>query len=166
MKPKIKTGISAIMIIGWIFAGLGSVFLIMGILFLTQSGKEEAFKMLGLIFGGTGLFFFLIGVIFLILHYNNKSSLKKIVDNGYYIMAEISNIDMNYNVNVNGRCPYVIYARYQDMNGCIHTFHSRNIFFYPAGMMKNNMVKIYTRPDNFKKYYMDVDEILPEVQMH
>ena len=51
MKPKIKTGISAIMIIGWIFAGLGSVFLIMGILFLTQSGKEEAFKMLGLIFG-------------------------------------------------------------------------------------------------------------------
>ena len=66
MKPKIKTGISAIMIIGWIFAGLGSVFLIMGILFLTQSGKEEAFKMLGLIFGGTGLFFFLIGVIFLI----------------------------------------------------------------------------------------------------
>lgn len=37
---------------------------------------------------------------FLILHYNNKSSLKKIVDNGYYIMAEISNIDMNYNVNV------------------------------------------------------------------
>lgn len=110
MKPKIKTGISAIMIIGWIFAGLGSVFLIMGILFLTQSGKEEAFKMLGLIFGGTGLFFFLIGVIFLILHYNNKSSLKKIVDNGYYIMAEISNIDMNYNVNVNGRCPYVIYA--------------------------------------------------------
>lgn len=32
--------------------------------FLTQSGKEEAFKMLGLIFGGTGLFFFLIGVIF------------------------------------------------------------------------------------------------------
>ena len=140
MKPKIKTGISAIMIIGWIFAGLGSVFLIMGILFLTQSGKEEAFKMLGLIFGGTGLFFFLIGVIFLILHYNNKSSLKKIVD--------------------------VIYARYQDMNGCIHTFHSRNIFFYPAGMMKNNMVKIYTRPDNFKKYYMDIDEILPEVQMH
>ena len=52
------------------------------------------------------------------------------------------------------------------MNGCIHTFHSRNIFFYPAGMMKNNMVKIYTRPDNFKKYYMDIDEILPEVQMH
>ena len=145
MKPKIKTGINAIMIIGWIFAGLGSVFLIMGILFLTQSGKEEAFKMLGLIFGGTGLFFFLIGVIF---------------------MAEISNIDMNYNVNVNGRCPYVIYARYQDMNGCIHTFHSRNIFFYPAGMMKNNMVKIYTRPDNFKRYYMDIDEILPEVQMH
>lgn len=48
MKPKIKTGISAIMIIGWIFAGLGSAFLIMGILFLTQSGKEEAFKMLGL----------------------------------------------------------------------------------------------------------------------
>ena len=94
MKPKIKTGISAIMIIGWIFAGLGSVFLIMGILFLTQSGKEEAFKMLGLIFGGTGL------------------------------------------------------------------------FFYPAGMMKNNMVKIYTRPDNFKRYYMDIDEILPEVQMH
>ena len=82
MKPKIKTGISAIMIIGWIFAGLGSVFLIMGILFLTQSGKEESFKILGLIFGGTGLFFFLIGVIFLILHYNNKSSLKKIVDNG------------------------------------------------------------------------------------
>lgn len=58
MKPKIKTGISAIMIIGWIFAGLGSVFLIMGILFLTQSGKEEVFKILGLIFGGTGLFFF------------------------------------------------------------------------------------------------------------
>ena len=29
MKPEVKTGISAIMIIGWIFAGLGSVFLIM-----------------------------------------------------------------------------------------------------------------------------------------
>ena len=85
--------------------------------------------MLGLIFGGTGLFFFLIGVIFLILHYNNKSSLKKIVDNGYYIMAEISNIDMNYNVNVNGRCPYVIYARYQ----WLHPYISQPQHFLLSG---------------------------------
>lgn len=39
-------------------------------------------------------------------------------------------------------------------------------FLLSGGKMKNNMVKIYTRPDNFKKYYMDIDEILPEVQMH
>lgn len=166
MKPEVKTGASAILIIGWIFSAIGAVFLILGIIFLAQMNKAEAFKMLGFTFGGTGLLFFLLGLIFLILYYTKKNKLKKIIENGYYIMAEISNIDMNYNVNVNGRCPYVIYARYQDMNGCIHTFHSRNIFFYPAGMMKNNMVKIYTRPDNFKKYYMDIDEILPEVQMH
>lgn len=166
MKPEVKTGASAILIIGWIFSAIGAVFLILGIIFLAQMNKAEAFKMLGFTFGGTGLLFFLLGLIFLILYYTKKNKLKKIIENGYYIMAEISNIDMNYNVNVNGRCPYVIYARYKDMNGCIHTFHSRNIFFYPAGMMKNNMVKIYTRPDNFKNYYMDIDEILPEVQMH
>lgn len=165
-RIKIPFAGTAVKIVLLVFGILGIVFSTLGGLFIAFRAEEEDLGTIGAIFAIIGSAFLLVCVILLIISFGRKKKLERIIENGYYIVAEIGDIVQNYNVRVNGRFPYVITARYQDSTGCIHTFRSKNIFYNPVGIMTNNMVKIYTRPDNFKLYYMDINEILPEVKMH
>lgn len=163
---KIPFAGTAATIVMSVFGGMGAIFSILAGFFIAYREAEEDLGLVGIIFAIIGSAFLLVCMIILIISFSRKKKLERIVENGYYIIAEIGDIVQNYSINVNGRSPYVITARYQDSTGCIHTFRSRNIFYNPVGIMTNNMVKIYTRPDNFKLYYMNINEILPEVKMH
>lgn len=165
-KRKIPFAGMTVIILLSIFALMGIIFSTMGGIFLAFRAEEEELGRVGIIFVILGLAFLLVCTILLIISFGRKKKLERIIENGYYIVAEIGDIVQNYNVNVNGRFPYIITARYQDSTGCIHTFRSKNIFYNPVGIMTNNMVKIYTRPNNYKLYYMAIHEILPEVKMH
>lgn len=165
-KVKIPFAGTAGIIFLSVFAPIGIIFSTLGGIFIAFHAENEDLGRVGIVFIILGLVFLLVCVILLIILFNRKKKLEQIIENGYYIVAETGDIILNYNVSVNGRCPYIITASYQDSMGCIHTFRSQNIFYNPTGIMTNNMVKIYTRPDNFKLYYMDINEILPEVKMH
>ena len=54
-------------------------------------------------------------------------------------------------------------ARYQDMYGNVHIFKSRDLYFDPTDLFKDQMVKVYVDGDNYKRYYVDIDEVLPNV---
>ena len=58
-----------------------------------------------LIFGGVGLLFFVLGLIFLIMEFRKKFRNDKLLKSGNYVMAEISEVELNYNVTVNMRHP-------------------------------------------------------------
>ena len=166
MERKSKTGISALFIIGSVFAFLGAVFLATGLIIYSALKEEEGVVLFLLIFGGVGLLFFVLGLIFLIMEFGKKFRNDKLLKSGNYVMAEIFEVELNYNVTVNMRHPYVVRCRYQDSYGNVHIFKSRNLLFDPTDLFKDQMVKVYVDGENYKNYYVDIDEILPNVIEH
>lgn len=165
MERKAKIGADALLIAGIVFSCVGALFLVIGIaLSFSMNGKDAAVFLLA--FGGIGLIFLVVGLIFLIVKIKKKLLCNRLLQSGNYIMAEISEVNVNYNVTINGRSPYVVECRYQDMAGNVHIFASRCLYFNPEPLLQSQMVKVYVEGDNYKHYYVDIDEILPKVIRH
>ena len=166
MERKSKTGLSALLIVGSIFTILGAVFLATGVIIYYALKEEEGAILFLLIFGGIGLLFFVLGVIFLIVELKKKLRNDKLLGAGNYVMAEVLEVTLNYNVAVNRRHPYIVRCRYQDMYGNVHIFKSRDLLFDPTDLLKDRMVKVYVDGENYKHYYVDIDGVLPNVIEH
>lgn len=163
MERKAKTGISAFLIIGIVFTLIGAVFLLVGIISYILKTDMQIFS---LTFGGTGLAFFVIGAVFLAMEIRKKILSNRLFRSGNYILAEISEVRMNYSIQVVGRHPFVVICQYQDRYGNVHMFKSRNLYFNPSALFKDQKVKIYVEGEKFRHYYVDIDEVLPKVIEH
>ena len=162
MERKAKTGPSALLIVGSVFTIVGAAFLAIGVITYFAL-KEDGIILFTLIFGGIGLLFFVLGLIFLIVVNRKMARNNKLLKEGNYVMAEIVEVSLNYNVTVNRRHPYIVRCRYQDMYGNVNIFKSRDLFFDPTDLLKDQMVKVYVDGENYKHYYVDIDEVLPNV---
>lgn len=60
----------------------------------------------------------------------------------------------------------MVECRYQDMEGNVHIFTSRCLYFNPEPLLQSPMVKVDVEGDNYKHYYVDIAEILPKVIRH
>ncbi len=166
VKKKAKVGIGANFIICIVFTIIGITFLPIGII-LNEKLSDITERIIFLLtFGGIGIIFLTIGIILLIVMLKKKKETQQLLDDGQYIIAEIYEINPNYTVRVNGRHPYVIQCKYEAMDGTIHIFKSRNIFFNPESVLRGTSVKVYTDRENYKKYYVDIDEVLPKIEYH
>lgn len=165
MERKAKFEMNTISILGIIFFCMGIVFMAFGIGFTALSQDEMGLVFLWS-FGGTGLSFLLIGIVFLLITVKKKSIHTRLLQSGSYILAEISGVTLNYNIRVNGKSPYVVECRYQDGSGNVHIFKSSCLFFDPYPLLKSQTVKVYVEGENYKHYYVDIDEILPKVIRH
>lgn len=165
---KAKVGVNAIFIVGLVFTIIGAIFLVLGIILGIGLRRELGFESVAFLFsfGGMGLLFFTLGLVFIITLGNKKRTSQRLLDNGNYVVAEIFDISQNYNVSVNGRHPFVVSCKYEAMDGAVHIFKSRYLYFNPEPLLKNNVVRVYVDNDNFKKYYVDIDEVLPTVVEH
>lgn len=163
-ERKAKQGISALLIVGIVFACMGAVYLAVGIAFFLWEREDVAVFLMS--FGGLGLIFLIAGAICLFLEIRKRRRCNRLLSAGRYITAEITEVNICYTVRVNRRYPYVVICRYQDMEGNVHLFKSRHLFFDPAPLLKDRMVRVYVEDGNFKHYYVDIDEVLPNVVMH
>ena len=165
-QKKVKVGMGAGLIIGIVFSLIGVTFLPLGII-LHQTEVDITERVIFLFtFGGIGIIFLFIGILFLILMLKKKKDAQKLLDNGQYVIAEICEITPNYTVRINGKHPYVIQCKYETIDGTVHIFKSRNLFFNPESMLRSTSVKVYTDRVNYKTYYVDIDEILPKIEYH
>ena len=167
-EKKAKVGVNAMSIVGLVFTIIGAIFLVLGIALgigLRSELGMESFVFL-FTFGGMGSLFFTLGLVFLITLGNQKKNAQRLLDNGNYVVAEIFDISQNYNVSVNGRHPFVVSCKYEAVDGTVHIFKSRYLYFNPEPLLKNNVVRVYVDNDNFKKYYVDIDEVLPTIVEH
>lgn len=166
-EKKAKIGMNATFIVGLIFSIIGAIFLVLGIVLFTGLKEEmtDAFMFL-FIFSGIGLILFLIGILFLMIQLSKKEMSQRLLENGNYVVAEIFDITQEYNVTVNGRHPFVINCKYEAMDGTVHIFKSRYLYYNPESLLKNNAVRVYVDNNNYKKYYVDIDEVLPKVENH
>ncbi len=169
-KPKFS--LSALDIIGLIFAPIGAIFIFIGVI-VSAYAKAHPENVTGdpgiflPVFGGIGLLFFVLGLVFLIVTFHKRMLQAQLLQEGYCITAQITSCNPNYNVRVNGRCPYVAECSYMDpATGVVHLFRSRNVYFDPTMIVNGMDVPVYVRPDDFRHYYVDLDAVLPQVVKH
>lgn len=169
---KIKFSPSALDIIGMIFTPLGAIFIIIGVS-VTGFANANPDKVTGdpgiflPIFGGIGGSFFLLGAVFLSITVYKHYMQAQLLQEGHCITAQITSFNPNYNVRVNGRCPFVAECSYTDpATGAVHLFRSRNVYFDPSMIVTGSDVPVYVKPDDFRHYYVDIDAVLPQVVKH
>ncbi len=171
MERKVKMGLSAMMIVAITFTIIGVVFLPIGIVAgMGLMSVEGDFLMFVAMFTGMGGLFLVLGITFFVIEIRKRNTCNRLLSEGYYIYAEVLDINMNFNIQYgNHGHPYVIRCGYTDENGTLHIFKSRNINRYPGNNLIGQQVRVYLdRNDynNYKNYYMDIDEILPNVVEH
>lgn len=124
------------------------------------SAKDEGyfggiiFIIMGTVFGGVGL-------ISLISSIKRNSKKKKLLEQGYYVVAIVESIDVNTSYTVNGRHPYLIYCVYQDpYSGMLYRFKSENLWTNPESVIQPGYgITVYVMPNDFSTYYVDVESI-------
>jgi len=172
MPPeKINTGVRAGDIVAIVFMALGGIFTALGIVMALHLDELRAHgtgdvKVLPLVFTAVGLPFLVTGIVIALVSLRRRARLRRVVNEGHYVMADVADIRPNFSVQVNGACPYVLECHYRDpATGTLHIFKSRNLFFYPAEL-ENRPIRVYVNRENMKDYYVDVDGQLADVQTH
>lgn len=177
MEKKVKMGVSALTIVTIVFMVLGGTFFPVGILMFVLGLKVDSeMFIMAIIFGSVGTLFLALGLLFLFMELKKRKVYNRLLQEGYYILAEVVEIDRNLSVSYGntstvggGRHPYIIKCEYMDENSTIHIFSSRNITKYPGSDLLGRQVRVYVdRNDygNFKHYYVDVDELIGNVVEH
>jgi len=169
-SKKIRTGISAADIVALVFVILGAVFCAVGACVTlapgVPHGRGTDAAVLSLVFGAIGAPFLAVGLVLAVLSARKRAMMRRVVSEGYYVMADVADVRPNFGVQVNGRCPYVLECHYRDpATGALHVFRSRNLFFYPAEL-ENRRIRVYTDRNNLNRYYLDVESLLPDVEIH
>lgn len=170
-KRKVKMGLSAMMIVAVTFLILGVTFLPIGIAaYIGNWDVEGDINIFVAMFAGLGAVFLILGILFLVLEIKKRNNCRRLLEDGYYIMAEIISIDKNLAVNYGKHGhPYIVRCMIEDYDKTIHVFKSRNLFSYPGKDLEGQMVKVYLERNahnKYKKYYVDIDEILGKVIEH
>lgn len=173
MKKRGTNSFSVQLLLGIIFTVIGLPFLALGIYFAIRlpwiieyaevNGDPRILPFVFILVGGI---FSAIGLAFLIWIIGKKKNIRKVIQGGYSVNAVISEVSINYNLEINGRNPYMIVCQYQDpQTAILHIFKSGNIMFFP-GDLTGRMIRVFVEPGNFNHYYVDVDSVLPQVEMH
>lgn len=168
---RIRYGISAGDIVAIVFSMLGAAFTAIGaVLALYPHALQEAHPgdaaVVVTVFCCIGIPFLLAGIAVAAVSVGRRIAIKRVVDAGDYVLADVMDIRPNYSVRVNGRCPYELECHYRDpQTGELHVFRSRNLFFYP-GELAGKQVRVYVDLDRMKRYYVDVEGFVSDVQVH
>jgi len=156
--------VSALGIIGAIYTVIGSIFGLLGGSFL-YFGDGGELSIVGTAFTAIGSVFLILGCVFLLIQTARRRRQAALVAENRYIWAQICDITVNRNIQVNGRSPVVFIARYSE-GGQEHLFRSHNIRYYRDERLLGRQVRVYIPENGFKPYYMDVEELLPETVEH
>lgn len=165
MEKKAKLGMSALLLIGAVYAVLGGVFVVLGTALLICLGEQDV-RLVGVVFSGIGSVFLLLGILFLTIEGGKKRRANKLLAGGRYVWGEIVELVPNFNVRINNRHPYIAVVRYRDIYGVEHIFRSTNLRIYPDPALTGRKVKVYVRDERYKPYYVDMDEVLMRYVEH
>lgn len=94
-----------------------------------------------------------------------RRKLRFVKEKGLPIYATIEEIEKNQWIQVHGKHPYQILAKYVDHGTMdIYYFKSEYLWFDPTPFIKKKFVRIYIDPDNVENYCMDIERLIPAYQ--
>lgn len=164
-----KYGWTARGIVGMIFAPMGALFLALGILlWLNKAGNNPEDPQIFLfVFGGIGAAFLLTGLGLMTADLRRRALQKRAYEGGYYVMAKITGVNPQRNVNINGRNPVVVECHYTDPStGVVHVWHSRYLYVDAGSLLQAEEVPVYIDRMNDGVGFVDIDAVLPEIRVH
>ena len=169
MGERRKYGWTVKGIVGMIFAPLGFFFLAMGLLFwhFRVGSKPEDPMIFLSVFGGGGAIFFAVGLGLLLSDIRRRTRMRRAYENGHYVMARITGVHEQRNVNMNGRSPTVVECHYTDPDtGIVHVYHSRYLYTDLSDLLQSDQVPVYIDRMDDRVGFVDIDAVLPEIRVH
>ncbi len=166
---KKKYGWTALGIVGIIFTPMGILFLLLGVILWTYgAGKKPEDPTIFLAaFGGIGAIFTLTGFALLAADLLRRKKMERAFLGGYYVMAKITGVRTQNNVNMNGRHPVTVECRYDDpATGVTHIYHSRYLYIDVEPLLKDTEVPVYIDRNDDSVGFVDIDAVLPEIRVH
>ena len=110
--------------------------------------------------------FLVIGAVAIIIDLRQGGRKKKLLQSGISIYASISQMNMNRNVQVNGRHPYVVICSYEDPSkGKTYLFKSKSLWTDPSLVYHiGDTVKVLVDPNDYRKYVVLLDEMEKKIE--
>ncbi len=167
-------GLKIYLFCGMLFALIGAIFLVIGlwmfshmeVLYENASGDVGAMPY---IFSGLGVALLAVGLSLLLVFVRKSKKVRRLVEVGDYIVADVTAVMPDYSVRINGYPTFRVECSYQDPStGVLHVFRSRNLTRNPGEALVGAKVNVYIdRSDpEYKNYYADIDPLLPETVIH
>ena len=159
---------------GCVFSVVGVIFIITFLLVMSHwetvvINGRGAVWLNPVTFGIQSVIMLVIGFLLLRLYSNEQKKIRRLLERGEYVMADITGFPINYHNRVNGIPTYFVECTYQDpASGTVHVFRSRDIgiAFLPEKITAKT-VRVYVDGSRgYQDYYVDVDSILPHVVQH
>lgn len=106
--------------------------------------------------GGIGSIFFLVGLGMIVVPAVGERQARRLTATGVPVQARVQDIERNVMVEVNGRHPWRIVARWKDpLTAEYRVFRSRNLWHDPAEHLESDYVTVYLDDSNPRRYHMD-----------
>ncbi len=169
MNANKKFGWTEKTILGAVFAPLGLIFLVLGVaLWFFKAGNDPEDPVVFLaVFGGMGAIFLLIGSTFLLADAKQRNDKRRVYEEGYYVMAKIAGVQPYVNGKTGGTIYRMVECHYADPDtGVTHIYFSRYLSFDPTDLFTAREVPVYIDRNNEKRFFVDIDAVLPPVAMH
>ena len=165
-----KMGWTVYGILGFIFAPMGLLFLIIGLL-VGRSGsirweRRDDSVIFTAIFCGIGGLFLLLGLAFLAVDIRRRYLQRRAYESGDCVEAQILGVATQRNVSMPYGHPQMIEAAWTDPNGVVHVYHSRYLNIDVTKLLKSDTVPVYIDRYNENIGFVDVDAVLPEIRIH
>lgn len=168
-----KAGISVFLLCGCIFAPVGTLFLVISIFmalnmdYVIAHGEGDVW-ILPFIFGLLGAILAVIGFALIAVAIKKRKAKKRLVERGYYIIANIMGVVADPSVCLNGWPTFRVECCWEDrVTGTNHVFYSENLAMDPTPMIGQNTVRVYVdRESGYQSYFVDIDSVLSDVVFH
>ncbi len=168
MRRKMGWTVSGIL--GFVFAPMGFLFLMIGLLVgrsenVRWDGADDPAVFIA-VFCGIGGLFLLLGLGFLAADIRRRYLLRRAYDGGNCVEAQILGVVTQRNVNMPYGQPRRVEAAWTDPNGVVHVYHSRYLNIDVTKLLKSATVPVYIDRYNENIGFVDIDAVLPEIRVH
>lgn len=162
-----KKGNSALIMMGVIFAGVGLLFFAIGAwigFFIDRNSpslQTDNPVGMGIFMMLFSSIFIAVGVWQIVKQVKSIAKGKRLLEEGRMYWAEVSNINQNTSVKINGRSPYYVECWCEDEMGMCRNFVSDEVMQLPSMLSFGAKVAVFVNPDDSEEYYVDLSKFQP-----
>lgn len=141
-----------------LFIGLGTLFMILFfVLFMVMRGQVTDYNIISLIMPMfNGSIFLITGFILNCINNKRIKEIEYLMENGVILHVRVDRVDIGFKKFMKTK-KRIITCIYQEA-GQNHIFKSEDIFRQVENVLhKGDIINVYVDPDNYKKYYVDVE---------